>query len=225
MTYYADLIAMDNTILPTLQREQRLLTQLDETCTAQDFDVDEDQADALRWYAMTGFLYVNEALRAGRSAAGDPRSVHKRLMSIRPLLAPPKVVLWRGIALPDTCEHPAEGSDFIDPGFASCSVIRSFAESMTSRYVRRAERASRARYVLRIEVAAGSELIPAWWSLLRDQERRGYSRPCRTLNEAEVLLAPGSPLRVSQIRHRADGVHVVHCHLHPPQPAFCEAAA
>ena len=96
---------------------------------------------------------------------------------------------------------------------------------MTSRYVRRSERAERTRYVLRIDVPEGEPIIPAYVALLQREQSRAYGRPFRIINEAEVLLGPGASFDIASVRRRSDGVSVVRARLRPQLASCCEAAA
>jgi hypothetical protein len=195
---------------PMLRRELIAFMRLAHACD--DWQVNLKQMNALRRYAMRGYVGVNELLRGDRSQldewAGLDSTV-SALASISPVAAP-AMTLWRGVRLPESAV-PRVGERWSDAAWLSCSVLRRLAERAGGRY--RSHEDPSVRYVdvvWQIELAGGEPIIPAYWAFCQDEGR--YERrdpPAWIANEAEILLMPATELLVESIRQRADGSLVV----------------
>ncbi len=143
--------------------------------------------DSIKWYTSTGYQYINEALRNGVPLVDFVKSHGENIISALNMLPKHEGVLYRALAvddLPDLAGRIVPGELIGDKGFLSTSVSREFVKSF---------RGGRGTVIYIIENSKNGRNVS------------GYAQ----LHQGEVLLPPGSIMRVKHTRLTESNLIVV----------------
>lgn len=227
---------LHSTPRPFLARELCALIALSQACD--DWMPTRQQLNEMERWAATGYDCINKRLRGvddyfqGWWSDKELTGLDERiaLLASTTPVASPELTLWRGVRIP-TGEGPVAGQAWTDDGFMSASILRRRAEKAVHGY-RDFDRQgiSYDKWLLKIDVAEGHPIIPVYWAMLNDpdgENARQSSKDPRpySVNEAEILLTPGTQIICSSIKQRADGVNVATVRLLAARAVSADARA